>query len=140
MADFIISWVEENQGFPHSKIIGLLNLCTNNGYADEPWRFQSTKARFGDRVWLMKQGKDPRGVFGIGEFIGPRAMGEASNGKACPMALVRLTSLVDPLSQFLIGWSLMRGNMTTAVRASGTMITDKEAVFLADSLGATSKG
>lgn len=130
MVDFILTWVEKEQGFPHEEIARMINLLNENGHVDEPWRFQSTKARINNRVWLLKQGDDPRGIFGVGHFVGPRVMGPASNGKMSPMALVRFTTLVDPKEEFLIGWSSAKEILNMRIYASGTLIDDDRAKAL----------
>ena len=37
------------------------------GYVEEPWRIAAHKlARAGDRVWVLRQGKGPKAIFGAG--------------------------------------------------------------------------
>jgi hypothetical protein len=134
MADFIITWVEEDQGFPHDKIVDLINRVSENGHVDEPWRFASPKAQKKDRVWLLKQkGKQQsasRGIFGVGQYIGPRKPGTASNGKKLHLAHVRLTTLVDPRERFLIDWDLAEKILNMTIRRSGFLIDDDRAKAL----------
>ena len=60
-------------------------------------------AKAGDRVWLLKQGDAPRGIFGRGEITGRPVRGRTSNGKQQWMAPVRFGAFVDPRQGMLIG-------------------------------------
>jgi len=60
-------------------------------------------AKAGDRVWLLKQGRGPKGIFGAGLITGPTFRGDAGNGKVQWMAPVRFEALVDPKQYLLIG-------------------------------------
>lgn len=108
----------------------MINALNENGSVDEEWRFYSTEAQVNDRVWLLKQGAGPRGIFGIGHFIGPRERGIASNKRPAPMALVRFTTLVDPKRKFLIGQDLTSKVLDIIIRSSGTLIDDTRAKAL----------
>jgi putative restriction endonuclease len=70
------------------------------------WRIASHQsARIGDRVYLFKQGSDPRGVFGVGEIIEPpRMQTDPTDIDEGPRyrAKIRFDRLVDPGREFLI--------------------------------------
>ncbi|WP_205680513.1 HNH endonuclease [Bradyrhizobium sp. LVM 105] len=70
------------------------------------WRIASHQsAQIGDRVYLFKQGSDPRGVFGIGEIIErPRLQIDSADLDEVPRhrAMIRFDRLVDPSREFLI--------------------------------------
>jgi hypothetical protein len=101
MTDFLLTWKES--GWPHENIVRMANQMGSNGYVDEHWRIIAHRlAKAGDRVWVLKQGRGPRGVFGVGKITGPPAPGEASNGKVQWMAPVRFSAFVDPKQQLLI--------------------------------------
>src|SRR5208283_3744888 len=73
------------------------------GYVDEPWLIAAhSMARSGDRVWVLRQGRGPKGIFGAGRIIGPPTLGPAGNGKIQMMAPGRFEAFVDPDRQLLI--------------------------------------
>jgi hypothetical protein len=85
MTAILLTWKES--GWPHENIVRMVNEIDANGHVDEPWRIAAHKiAKPGDRVWVLKQGRGPRGVFGVGEITGPPARGDAGNEKIQWMA------------------------------------------------------
>src|SRR4051812_33358531 len=73
--------------------------------ATEWWRIATHRsAQVGDRVYLFKQGDDPRGIFGVGTIVGgPERRGGSSDQEGVrPRALVRFEKLVDPTEGFLL--------------------------------------
>lgn len=101
MTAFLLTWKES--GWPHENIVRMVHKIGTEGHVDEPWRIAAHKlAKPGDRAWVLKQGRSPRGIFGVGEIIGAPALGDAGNGKTQWMAPVRFTSFVDPKQQLLI--------------------------------------
>lgn len=72
------------------------------------WRMASTRAaRASDRVFLFKQGENPRGIFGLGELIeNPRDQFDPTDIDAglTPRARIRLTHLVNPSQGFLLDY------------------------------------
>jgi hypothetical protein len=74
------------------------------------WRIASHQsARIGDRVYLFKQGSNPRGVFGVGEIIeAPRLQKDPADIDDEPRyrAKIRFDMLVDPSREFLIGFEI----------------------------------
>jgi putative restriction endonuclease len=73
--------------------------------ATEWWRIAAHQsANVGDRVYLFKQGDDPRGIFGVGTIIdGPEHRGSPSDQEGVrPRALIRFEKLVDPTEGFLL--------------------------------------
>jgi putative restriction endonuclease len=71
-----------------------------------PWRIASHKsAQIDDRVYLFKQGSDPRGVFGVGKIIErPHLQTDPTDNEGPKYrAKIRFDQLVDPSREFLIG-------------------------------------
>jgi hypothetical protein len=69
----------------------------------EWWRIANLSARVGERVYLFKQGDDPRGIFGVGTIVGsPKPRVDDSDGVARPHAQIRFEKLVDPTKDFLL--------------------------------------
>lgn len=74
--------------------------------ASKWWRFAShTRGRIGDKVYLFKQGRGPRGIFGVGEIIeGPELRAELAREGGEPRwgVLVSFENIVDPDDDFLL--------------------------------------
>jgi hypothetical protein len=124
MTAFLLTWKEEGKGgWPHENIVRLVHTLERDGFVDEPWRIAAyTKARAGDRAWLLKQGRGAKGIFGVGVITGPTALGLDGNGNTKQMAPVRFEALVDPKQRFLIGEDAVRRILEPAqlnARASG---------------------
>src|SRR4051794_7611685 len=68
------------------------------------WRIASHhSANVGDRVYLFKQGSDPRGIFGAGEIIEPpRLQEDPTDIDEGPRyrAKIRFDQLIDPRQGF----------------------------------------
>jgi hypothetical protein len=99
----------------------------------EWWRIASHQtAQVGDRVYLFKQGDNPRGIFGFGNIIdGPEIRSVPSDhlGPA-PRALVRFERLVDPSREFLLGLEEIEDVVPSSLvnaNASGFSVGDEVA-------------
>ena len=80
MTAFLLTWKET--GWPHEHIVRMVNRQQADGYVDEPWRLRAYKrAKPGDRVWVLRQGRGPKGIFGAGWITGTPALGPAGNGQ-----------------------------------------------------------
>jgi hypothetical protein len=80
MTAFLMTWKES--GWPHENVVRMIQRLEELGYVDEPWRiFANKMAKPGDRVWVLKQGRGPKGIFGRGTITGAAALGNAGNGK-----------------------------------------------------------
>jgi hypothetical protein len=139
MTSFLLTWKES--GWPHENIVRMANDIEANGHVDEPWRIAAHKlAKDGDRVWVLRQGRGPRGMFGVGEITGPPVRGEAGNGKIQWMAPVRFSAFVDPKQRLLIGEktvsSILRPNQLNA-QASGYPLDDEQSNALDAALVST---
>jgi hypothetical protein len=129
MTAFLMTWKET--GWPHENILRMISTLERDGYVDEPWRIAAHKmAKAGDRVWVLKQGRGPKGVFGVGGITGPAAPGDAGNGKTQQMAPIRFEALVDPKQRFLIGEDAVRRVLTPTqlnAQASGYPLQEAQA-------------
>jgi hypothetical protein len=126
MTAFLLTW--KQTGWPHENIVRMVTRQQENGYVDEPWRIAAYKAaKPGDRVWALRQGRGPKGIFGVGRISGPPAIGPAGNGETRMMAPVRFEAFVDPLQRLLIGedavTAVLRPSQIRA-QASGYPIDD----------------
>ena len=132
MTAFLLTW--KAGGWPHENIERMLGVLNQQRYVDEPWRIHAHRmAKSGDRVWLLKQGRGPKGIFGVGEIIGQPTLGDAGSGKKQMMAPVRFTSLVDPKQSLLIGEDDTKAILSETqlrAQASGYPLADKQAEAL----------
>lgn len=83
----------------------------------------------GDQVFVLKQGRGPKGIFGSGTIINKPYLGDAGNGKTQWMAVVRFTTLVDPLEELFVPEAVLRSILTDdqmKARASGDPISDEQ--------------
>ena len=93
------------------------------------WRIISHQAaQIGDRVYLFKQGSDPRGIFGVGEVIeAPHMQTDPTDIDEGPRyrARIRFSRLVDPSRAFLLDYQAIQdivpGTLIVA-QASGNRV------------------
>lgn len=97
--DFLFTWISE-----YESLRKLFEEFRRTGAAEEPWRCKAhTKIAFGDRAYLLKQGK-PKGIFGRGTIVGKHKW-----GKNYWDALIRFDALQNPEEEgFLVDESLLR--------------------------------
>jgi putative restriction endonuclease len=101
--------------------------------ATEWWRIASHRsAQSGDRVYLFKQGDNPRGIFGLGTIIGgPENRSVPSDDLGpVPRALVRFERLVDPSTEFLLRLEEIEDVVPPTLinaQASGNSVADEVA-------------
>jgi putative restriction endonuclease len=125
---FLLTWKES--GWPHSNIFRMLKEFEKQGYVEEPWRLRAYRqARPGDRVWALKQGAGPKGIFGVGQIVGPPRLGNAGSGKQQMMAPIRFSQFADPKKQLLIGekeiYQILSDTQIRA-QASGYPLTNEQ--------------
>src|ERR1035438_5932303 len=64
--DYLFTW-KMGGSWPHEALGALVNKFESVGVAEEEWTCLAHKRiRPGDRAYLLKQGKPPRGIFGRG--------------------------------------------------------------------------
>ncbi|MCW5691259.1 MAG: HNH endonuclease [Pseudolabrys sp.] len=75
------------------------------------WRIASHQsAKIGDRIFIFKQGANPRGVFGVGQIVeAPRLQPDPADVDKQPRnrAKIQFDALVDPSREFLIGFEII---------------------------------
>ena len=101
---FLLTWKEDQ--WPHKKLLRLVNTFKAEEEVEDVWRFKShKKAKVGDRVFIMKQGKNPRGLFGSGRITGKPFQNKNMTNKAGqhPWCVdVTFDQLVDPKKTLLV--------------------------------------
>jgi hypothetical protein len=131
MPAFLLTWKEI--WWPHENIVRMVREVQTKGYVDEPWRIRShRKAQPGDRVWVLRQGPGPKGIFGAGHIMAPPSPGIAANGETRWMVPVRFEDLMDPMQKLLIGEDATVGVLGEKIgaRASGDPIEDEQSAAL----------
>jgi putative restriction endonuclease len=126
------------RGWPAEELSKLVRRFeANPGGTTTLWRIASHQAaQVGDRVYLFKQGSDPRGVFGAGEIIeAPRLQMDPADidGEPRYRAKIRFFLLVDPRREFLIGYdiiSIIVPETLIDAQASGITVSDEVAIEL----------
>lgn len=123
------------RGWPEAEMRDLvLRFEADPASATPLWRVAAHRtAGIGDRIYLFKQGSDPRGIFGVGEIIEPPGL------KADPTdidegpryrAKIRFHKLVDPTRAFLLDFQaiqdLVPETLITA-QASGNRVPENVA-------------
>ena len=115
------------RGWPVEKLQNLVErFNADPSSATEWWRIAShASAQVDDRIYLFKQGADPRGIFGVGRIIqGPEYRDNPSDHEGAQhRALIRFTELVDPTKSFLLSLTEMDDVVPSSLinaQASGT--------------------
>ncbi len=128
----LLTWKES--GWPHANLIRMRNAFEKQGYVDETWRIHAhRKAKIGDRVWLLRQGNGPKGIFGKGTITGPTALGDTGNGKRQMMAPVRFSAFTDPEEELLLDEANTRTIISETqlrAQASGDPLTAEQSAAL----------
>lgn len=79
MAAFLLTWKES--GWPHENLVRMVKEFEKNGFVEESWRIAAHRmAKPGDGVWVLKQGRGPKRIFGAGHILGAAQRGDAGNG------------------------------------------------------------
>lgn len=126
---FLLTWKET--GWPHGNILRMIDTLKAQGFVEEPWRLRSSrKAKVGDPVWLLKQGPGPKIIFGEGVVAANPTLQDSGSGKLQPMATIRFSRLVDPLTAYIVDEPTTRSILSEnqlAAQASGDPISAKQA-------------
>jgi hypothetical protein len=96
------------------------------------WRINAHQtARIGDRIYLFKQGSEPRGIFGLGEIIGAPTLRDDPadiEGGLKYRAEIRFDHLVDPSAEFLLDYQAIQDlvpETLIAAQASGNSVPEE---------------
>jgi hypothetical protein len=130
------------KGWPIEKLQDLVKrFDAGPSSATEWWRIAShASARVDDRVYLFKQGSDPRGIFGVGTIDQePEYRDNPSDHEGMQhRALIRFTALVDPTKGFLLALPEIADIVPSSLinaQASGNKVADDVAEQLDRLLG-----
>lgn len=129
MPSFVITWKPER--WPYEELLKLVQEREARAYARIDWRFRAyRRGKIGDQVFLMKQGKTPRGIFATGLVVAPPHMKTDDGGEEYPVATIEFDELVDPFTTLLVSERDTRGILPETVintQFSGIQISDDAA-------------
>ncbi len=138
MTAFLMTWKED--GWPHENILRMIEMLREKGAVEESWRISAHRqSRRGARVWLLRQGKGEKGIFGVGEIVGEPNESSIFNGERRTMVPVLFSQLTDPRKEFLIGETAVRQVLSenqVATQSSGITITDQQSARFEEPLPA----
>jgi 5-methylcytosine-specific restriction protein A len=143
MNAYMMTWSTAG-GWPHEELKKIVEKLSVN--RDIDWRISAyKKAEIGDRVYFYKQGKGPKGVFGVGNIVS-KPFASTMVGSVEPMmrTKVRVEKMVDPLEQMLIPADQVKYLLPVNAQASGITIANDsipllEELLLREPVSAASK-
>ena len=97
MTAFILTWKEEI--WPYENLRSLIEAFQQDGVVESRWRVSAHRlAKPGHLAFLLKQGKNPRGIFGFGHILNaPTLRADPTDpGLTRMYAQVRFSRLIDP--------------------------------------------
>ena len=101
MTAFILTWNEKK--WPYNKLRKLIDKYRRDGSLVTSWRVRANrKARPGHLFFMLKQGKDPRGIFGFGELLSDSKWQIDPDEGRRKLATVRFEHLIDPKAESLL--------------------------------------
>jgi hypothetical protein len=132
MTAFLLTWKEG--GWDHANLLNLVRRFEREGTLDIEWRLRAWRtAEEGARVWLLEQGVGRYGIFGAGNIIGPSVQGDDGTGLIKHLSPIRLTHLVDPRKEYLIGpeqtLAILRGTQWRTQASGITLDESQSAAF-----------
>lgn len=100
--DYLFTWKSDR--WPYEKLRALIDAFDTGAEVTEPWRcLAHTMVRPGDSAYLLKQGDDPRGIFGVGTLTGPAIKNSAAQLGENPWQVpITFRALVDPTQELLV--------------------------------------
>jgi len=104
VADFLFTWNPKIR-FPYQELRKIVDRFDAGQPVVEGWQCAAHRMiRVGDRAYLFKQGKEPRGIFGVGRVDGPpQEIGAAAVGKRKAYEVpIKFEVLLDPTREMLI--------------------------------------
>ena len=131
MTAFLITWSSSANGWPHRKLVKLVEKKDAEGAVTTQWKFQAFRqAQVGDQVFLLKQGNGPKGIFGYGKIVGRSPYRKKGGDGTQGVAQIEFRQLVDPLSLLLVSEDATRAILSDSKmrsQASGVPLSEEEA-------------
>ncbi|MHA3789014.1 hypothetical protein ACX0HA_12435 [Flavobacterium hauense] len=133
MNAFLFAWNPDKWGWPD---IGQdVKDLDDTGIFVDAWSCASHKAvREGDRAYLIKLGKDPKGIIGSGYISSEPFMGENHRGQPRMRILINFERLLDPYNEEILSLDVLKsGSLAVqhwSTQSSGIKIRPGVAVEL----------
>jgi putative restriction endonuclease len=134
MSDYLFTWKENK--WPHEKLRALVDQHAGGETVVEFWRCRSHRQiTVGDRAYLFKQGRPPRGIFATGHITGGVIYNpEAEEGENPYSVPITFDTLVDPLHELLVNQSQLASSASPMHRwgtqGSGVPLEAETARFI----------
>lgn len=113
-----------------------ISILRKTGYLDSSWSCITTHIRPGDRIFLFRQGKEPRGILGSGHATSKRYEGDhfAYSDRTAHYADVRFDVILNPSKEaILLKQELINKGLTNVhwkTQGSGIRIPPDSAAIL----------
>lgn len=100
--DYLFTWTPK--GWPYEKLRALVDDFDAGKNVTEPWRcLAHTMVQRGNSAYFLKQGNQPRGIFGVGTVTGNAfERTEAAPGENRWQVPITFNILVDPIKELLV--------------------------------------
>jgi len=128
MTTFLLTWNPKNKDYETSEdhIIDLAEKVRTQGPQIEHWSTGNrTNVQSGDRVFLLRQGKEPRGIFGAGYAVEP------AKGYSTKSYLFRIDQVFEPLTFAPLDPRKFKGelaNMNWSPQSGGVTVVPAQAL------------
>lgn len=130
-AAYLMTW--NPASYPLSKMQDLATKLREDGFVEFGWSTGSRKdMELGSRIFLLRQGTEPRGLVGVGEVIGAVTKkthwdkAKAAEGKVSLIARVRWTALsVDPFIDRTSLVSITGEDKLWSTQSGGVLVTSE---------------
>jgi len=133
MNAFLFAWNPDKWEWPD--IEQDVKDLADTGIFVDAWSCASHKAvREGDRAYLIKLGKDPKGIIGSGYISSEPFMGENHRGQPRMRILINFERLLDPYNEEILSLDVLKSGSLAAqhwsTQSSGIKIRPEVAVEL----------
>ncbi len=134
MNTFLVTW--NPRKFAWNDLDKQYERVRRKGFLNELWTCRTTRVEKGDRIFLLRQGVDPRGIMGAGYALSEAKTGThyAGTGAAMRYIDVRWDNLLHPMREPILQRRELDGaaftDMHWDTQSSGTVIPAKVAAAL----------
>jgi hypothetical protein len=113
MNAFLFAW--NNEKWPWPNLEQDVKDLAETGIFVDAWSCSSHKAvREGDRAYLIKLGKDPKGIMGSGYISSEPFMGENHRGQPRMRILINFERLLDPYNEEILSLDVLKSGSLAA--------------------------
>lgn len=113
MNAFLFAW--NNEKWPWPDLEQDVKDLAETGIFVDAWSCSSHKAvREGDRAYLIKLGKDPKGIMGSGYISSEPFMGENHRGQSRMRILINFERLLNPYNEEILSLDVLKSGSLAA--------------------------